>query len=327
VERFKRVLLECAWCNYSDVLFRYSGAYFWGSIWARFGGLIFPRRIADPDSASTTRMATSDIEQSLQHLLPTVPSPRSPLLISTASAIRNLSRSKVPLRRDEEPARAWLASFVAAERSKCPHFTTNTTRLATRLNLPAPKLNKNAPITIPQRKFKGLLGTFRSSIPDTLITADKPKSKTPKKADIQREVAQLCAKILESNVSQSYLLQTVEAVLAAHPQLGSRCVILAATFLIVVSWKDGVQRKISGHRKVVDAFDAEFTNRQLGDWIGIIDEELEKSGWFEKNPVMMEEKRGVKRGLIDAEEGGGKKRTVKNISGVGIMVCSCCWHL
>lgn len=68
------------------------------------------------DLSRSRLMAIWDVEQSLQHLLPTVPSPHPPLLTNTASAIRNLSRSKVPLRSDEEPARAWLASFVAAER-------------------------------------------------------------------------------------------------------------------------------------------------------------------------------------------------------------------
>ena len=203
-------------------------------------------------------------------------------------------------------------------------FTTNARRLATQLNLPAPKLNKNAPITIPQKKFKGLLGTFRSAIPDTLVTTNTPKSQTPKKEDIQREVAQLCTKMPGSNVSQSYLLHTLEPVVVAHPQPGSFRLILAATFLIVAAWKDGVRRKISGHKKVVEAFDGEFTNRQLGDWIAIIEREFDESGWFEKNPVTTAEKCGVKRGVVGGEEGNEKKRTVKNISGVGIMVCPCC---
>jgi hypothetical protein len=96
--------------------------------------------------------------------------------------------------------------------------------------------------------------------------------------------------------------------------------------MIVASWKDGVRQKINGHKKVVDVFDGGFTTRQLGDWIGIIERDLEESGWFEKNPVTTEEKRGVKRGLIVGDEEGGRKRTVKNISGVGIMVFPCCWH-
>jgi hypothetical protein len=154
---------------------------------------------------------------------------------------------------------------------------------------------------------------------DTLITTNTPKSNTPKK-DIQREIAQLCNKIPGSHVSQSYLLQTLEQLVTAHPQRGASHVILAATFLIVVSWKDGMRRKISGQKKAVEVFDEAFTNRQLGDWIGIIEGELAELGWFEKNPVTTEGKRGIKRGLVDRDEAGVKKRTVKNISGVGIMV-------
>jgi hypothetical protein len=113
-------------------------------------------------------------------------------------------------------------------------------------------------------------------------------------------------------------------VLAAHPQPGSLPVILAATFMIVASWRDGVRRKITGHRKVVDVFDGGFTMRQLGDWIGILERELDESGWFDKNPVTMEDKmKGVKRGLVDVDEEGRRKRTVKNISGVGMMVFPC----
>jgi hypothetical protein len=181
------------------------------------------------------------------------------------------------------------------------------------------------PITIPQKKFKSLLGTFRSTISDTLITTDTPKLKVPKK-DVQREIAQLCAKIPSSNISQSYLLQTLEWVVTAHPQRGAFHVILAATFLIVASWKDGVRRKISGQKKVVEVFDEGFTNRQLGDWIGIIEVELAESGWFEKNPVTTEEKREIKRGLVDGDAVGVKKRAVMNISGVGIMVWTLLLH-
>jgi hypothetical protein len=112
-------------------------------------------------------------------------------------------------------------------------------------------------------------------------------------------------------------------VLAAHPQPGSFRVIIAATFLIVVSRKDGVPRTISGYKKAVDAFDSEFTNRRLRDWVGMIEGELYQWGWFEKNPVTTDEQRGVKRGFVDVDEELGKKRTVKNISGVGIMVCPC----
>jgi len=99
-------------------------------------------------------------------------------------------------------------------------------------------------------------------------------------------------------------------------------VILGATFLIVSSWKEGVRRKITGQKRVLEVFDGEFTNRQLNDWIVIIERELEESQWFERNPVAAEEKRGRKRGIEAGDGGDVKKRTVKNISGVGIMVSS-----
>src|SRR5947207_9732825 len=115
----------------------------------------------------------NDVDKPLSHLLPTVASPYPPLLINTASAIRDYSRSKIPLRAEEEPSRLWLASWIAAERfSPTPVFPTNS-RLATSLNLPPPKLLKHAPITIPQKSFKRLLGTFRTTIPQDLISTPR----------------------------------------------------------------------------------------------------------------------------------------------------------
>ena len=191
------------------------------------------------------------------------------------------------------------------------------------MNLPAPKLNKKAPISIPEKKFKALLGTFRTCIPDTLvITANdtSPRKSRSKTADLQREIAALSTKIPGTQVPETYLFKTLEPLVAAHPQRGSLHVILGATFLIVSSWKDGVRRKITGQKRVLEVFDGEFTNRQLNDWIGIIERELEESQWFERNPVAAEN-RGTKRGIDVGEGGDVKKRTVKNISGVGIMVC------
>src|SRR5271156_5704291 len=56
-----------------------------------------------------------DIEKSISHLLP-LPRPYPQSLISAASSIRDVSRSKFPLQGDEEPSRAWFASWVAIER-------------------------------------------------------------------------------------------------------------------------------------------------------------------------------------------------------------------
>ena len=56
-------------------------------------------------------------------------------------------------------------------------FRANSGRLASQLNLSAPKLNRNAPITVPPKKFKPLLETFRSTISDMLITTNHAKSK------------------------------------------------------------------------------------------------------------------------------------------------------
>ena len=64
-------------------------------------------------TAMTSR--EKDIRNALSHLLPTTSSLPS-ILVSTSSSIFDKSRSKVPLRPDEEPARVWLASYLAAER-------------------------------------------------------------------------------------------------------------------------------------------------------------------------------------------------------------------
>ena len=56
----------------------------------------------------------------LSHLLPTVPLPYPQSLVTTASAIRDKSRSKFHLRSEEEPSRAWFAAWLAAERFLAP---------------------------------------------------------------------------------------------------------------------------------------------------------------------------------------------------------------
>jgi hypothetical protein len=57
-----------------------------------------------------------DVGKPLSYLLSTVAAPYPPLLVNTASAIRDYSRSKIPLRAEEEPSRQWLAAWIAAER-------------------------------------------------------------------------------------------------------------------------------------------------------------------------------------------------------------------
>ena len=258
-----------------------------------------------------------DVDRPLSHLLPTVASPYPALLVNTASAIRDYSRSKIPLRAEEEPSRLWLASWIAAERFPfpIPFFPTNS-RLATSLNLPPPKLLKHAPITIPQKSFKRLLGTFRTSIPQDLISAPRRTETKPKPTDVSREVTQLCTKV-ESSVSQEYLLKTLNALLDLNRIRESLHVIIAATFLMVSSWKDGSRKKITANerKKVIEAFDERFSNKELNDWSRIIEEELDEIKWFEKHPATMIVERKRK-----AENDIRRVKLVKNTSGVGIMV-------
>jgi hypothetical protein len=195
-----------------------------------------------------------------------------------------------------------------------------TCRLGTTLNLPLPKLHKHAPISIPQKNFKKLLGTFKASIPED-ITA-RPRSRSAKGADITKEIIQLCTKI-GSAVSQSYLAQILEKLVLLHPRKESVQVLLAATFLIVSSWKDGARRKVTApeKKKVMDAFDEQFTAKELTEWIRIVEEDLEDMKWFESFPVPNSEPR-KRKAEGEAEIGAKMMKLGKNISGVGNMVFS-----
>jgi hypothetical protein len=184
------------------------------------------------------------------------------------------------------------------------------------LNLPPPKLLKHAPITIPEKIFKRLLGTFRTSIPQDLISTPRRTATNPKATDISREVTQLCTK-LESSVSHEYLLKTLNALLNPNRIKESLHVIIAATFIITSSWKDGSRRKPTANerKKVIEAFDERFSNKELNDWSRIIEEELDEIKWFEKHPVTMNVERKRK-----ADNDTRRIKFVKNTSGVGIMV-------
>jgi hypothetical protein len=108
----------------------------------------------------------------------------------------------------------------------------------------------------------------------------------------------------------------VETILGQHrPE--SLDLIIAATFLICTSWKEGTRRKLAtGERKkVIESFDERFTTKEVNEWIDIIEKDLEKLNWFENHPVMNVESRKRK-----AENDTRKVKLVKNISGVGIMV-------
>jgi hypothetical protein len=196
-----------------------------------------------------------------------------------------------------------------------PHFSTNS-RLATSLSLPPPKLLKHAPITIPQKSFKRLLGTFRTSIPQDLISTPRRTATKPKPTDVSREVTQLCTKV-ESSVSQEYLLKTLNALLNPNRIKESLHVVIAATFLVVSSWKDGSRKKTTTNerKKLIEVFDERFSNKELNDWSRIVEEELEEIKWFEKHPVTTSIERKRK-----AENDTTRVKLVKNTSGVGIMV-------
>jgi hypothetical protein len=106
--------------------------------------------------------------------------------------------------------------------------------------------------------------------------------------------------------------------MALHPRRESLRVIIAAAFLVVASWKEGVKRKFtaSERKKVMEAFDGGFSGKELNDWVRVVEEDLEESKWFERNPV-------TKIEPPQKQKAGDDHRGVKlakNISGVGIMV-------
>ena len=148
-----------------------------------------------------------------------------------------------------------------------------------------------------------------------------------KDADISKEIVQLCTKT-GSTISQSYLTKTLESLLPLHRRKESVQLLIAATFLIVSSWKDGVRRKITApeKKKVVDAFDEQFTGKEINDWIRVVEDDLEDLRWFEECPVTHVEPR--KKRKADGEIGKGVKMTKsgKNISGIGNMVSSFIGH-
>jgi hypothetical protein len=262
------------------------------------------------------------IQRSLSQLLPTVPSPYPRSLITTASTILALSRKKIPLRPDEEASRLLLASFIAAERF-LPLLPTNEDtngRLATVLNLPPPKLSKSTPITIPEKGFRLLLGTFRTAIPADLITAPTTTKRGEKRLDVSKKISQLCTKI-QCPVSQSYFANVLDPILARHSRRESVDVIIAATFLILTTYKDGTQKKLSptDKKKVIEAFDGRFQSKEVSDWIRVIEGDLEEMKWFERNPIetgIAESRKRKSEGDIKNKKG----KLAKNISGVGIMV-------
>ena len=262
------------------------------------------------------------IQRSLSQLLPTVPSPYPRSLITTASTIHDLSRKKIPLRPDEEASRPLLASFIAAERFP-PLLPTNEDtngRLATVLNLPPPKLSKSTPITIPEKPFRRLLGTFRTAIPGDLITAPTT-TRGEKQLDVSKEISQLCTKI-QCPVSQSYFANVLDPILARHSRRESVDVIIAATFLILTTYKDGTQKNLSptDKKKVIEAFDGRFQSKEVSEWMKVIKEDLEEMKWFERNPIdtgIAESRKRKSEGDIKNKKG----KLAKNISGVGIMVC------
>jgi hypothetical protein len=188
----------------------------------------------------------------------------------------------------------------------------NNGRLATALNLPPPKLLKSTPITIPEKRFRLLLGTFRTGIPAELISTPTTTTRREKRLDVSKEISQLCAKI-ECPVSQSYFAKILDPLLTRHPRRESVDVIIAATFLILTTYKDGTQRKISltDKKKVMEAFDGRFQGKELNEWMRVIEGDIEDMNWFEQNPI-----ESRKRKI----EGEKKGKLAKNISGVGIMV-------
>lgn len=117
-------------------------------------------------------------------------------------------------------------------------------------------------------------------------------------------------------MSHEYFIKTMQPLLALH-RMESLELIIAATFLILSSWKEGTRKKITtGERKkVIEAFDERFSTKEMNEWIGMIEGDLEKLKWFERYPVMNVEPRKRK-----AENDTKKVKMVKNISGVGIMV-------
>jgi hypothetical protein len=153
-------------------------------------------------------------------------------------------------------------------------------------------------------------------VPENLIAMSRTSPNHEKSVDIAREVSRLCTKI-ECSVAQGYLVKTLRPLIALHRHKGSLPVIIAATFLVVSSWKDGSRKKITSteRKKVIEAYGEQFSNKELNDWIGIVEKDLGELEWFERNPVSNVEPRKRK-----AEDDDKPVKLAKNITGLGIMV-------
>jgi hypothetical protein len=191
--------------------------------------------------------------------------------------------------------------------------------LATVLNLPAPRLEKHSPIPIPEKSFKRILGSFKNSIPDLELSRRVEEKVTIQSPEVTRQVTQLYSKISPS-VLESYFVKTLDGVLRSHPRRDSFHVVIAATFLVVLQNKDGQTRKITSaeKKKLLDAFDGRFTNKEFTEWIKIIETELDESKWFERFPVSIVET--PRKRKADGEGDVRKVKLAKNVSGIGIMV-------
>jgi len=111
---------------------------------------------------------------------------------------------------------------------------------------------------------------------------------------------------------------TLDPILQAHPRRDSLHIVVAATFLTISSHKEGVVRKPSSteRKKVIDAFNGRFTNKDLMEWIKIVESELDESRWFRRFPVTNADSPNKRK----AEGDTRKVKVAKNISGIGIMV-------
>ena len=134
--------------------------------------------------------------------------------------------------------------------------------------------------------------------------------------DIAEEVTRLYAK-MECCAPREYLVKTVEEVIVRR-QRESLQLIIAATYLIISSWKDGIQKSVSAadRKKVMQVYDNRFSSRELNSCIGLVEADLKEIEWFEKNPMAKSRKR-------KAENGHDRADLARNISGLGIMV----WQL
>jgi hypothetical protein len=144
-------------------------------------------------------------------------------------------------------------------------------------------------------------------------------SRAPKatKEDVANGIRRISK--VESTVPQSYFEKTLAKLVGFHHRKESLQPLIAATFLIVESWKDGERRKITTaqKKKVIEAFGEEITLEELKMWLDIVETDLIEWKWFEKFPVKNETSRKRK-----AEDEQVRGKPVKSRSGMGIMVYS-----